>query len=168
MFGSDIDFRPPSLGAASRRDPGGKHENEDPEPSGQGRSPRPCSRWRCFATDGGGMNLRAVVPAQGGHDGRLGAAGTATTWGKHEGGNAEPSSRGDAAAQSLRRCRVTSRGQPALSTRPQESGGPAPASRGRRAKRKSIAYRRVGAGTYDRPGCRQRQAQRRRFAMASR
>ena len=31
--------------------------------------------WRCFATERGGMNLRAVVPAQGGHDGRLGAAG---------------------------------------------------------------------------------------------
>ena len=97
------------------------------------------------------MNLRAVVPAQGGHDGRLGAASRRDPGGEHENEDPEPSGRGDAAAQSSRRCRLTSRGQPALSTWPQEIGGPAPASCGRRAKLRSIASRRAGAGTYDRP-----------------
>ena len=37
-----------------------------PSPSGQGRSPRPCSRWRCLATAGGGMNLLPSCPHKAG------------------------------------------------------------------------------------------------------
>ena len=57
VFGSNLDSRPPSLGAASRRDPGGEHENEDPEPSGQDNvaARRPRDSGRRAKLSGGGL-----------------------------------------------------------------------------------------------------------------
>ena len=76
VFGSDIDFRPPRLGTASRRDPGGEHENKDPKPFGPRQKSSPLlTLWRCFATDGGGMNLRPSCPHKAGTAPSLGAEG---------------------------------------------------------------------------------------------
>ncbi len=67
-----------------------QHENEDAEARATRRSQSPpCSRWRCFATDGGGMTLRPSCPHKAGTAPRLGADGKAADLGKHENGNAE-------------------------------------------------------------------------------
>ena len=74
-----------------------------------------------------GHEPAAVVPAQGGHDGRLGAEGTTTTWGKHGGGNAEPSGQDNVVAP-----RPLPRGRGA-----RLSGGGSPWRAGRAARRRA-------------------------------
>ena len=168
VFGSNLDSRPPSLRAESRRDPGGKHENEDPEPSGQGRSPRPCSRWRCLATDGGGMNLRPSCPHKAGMT--AGSGQKARPRAGASMGAATPSLRAEAMPRLSPRVDAGSRraGNPRYQHGHRRVAARRPPRAGAGPSSEALPTGGQGRGHTTGPGCRQRQAQRRRFAMASR